>query len=115
MILQGKNTSNWQNPQWRYSPNPAAPAGSSCDVQFSVPSDLTPSVFLYYKLTNYYQNHRRYVKSIDTNQLLGKARSVDDLGSGQCKPLGREGEKGIWPCGLIANSMFNGEWGSEVS
>jgi hypothetical protein len=108
--LPGSTPSNFQAPQWRWVASNTAPNGFVCDVQFSVPQNLEPSVFLYYKLTNYYQNHRRYVKSIDTDQLLGKERTVKDLGDGQCKPLGREGDRGIWPCGLIANSMFNGEW-----
>ncbi|CEH15122.1 Cell cycle control protein [Ceraceosorus bombacis] len=105
--LAGKNSSNWSNPQWRFAPAPTAPNGSHCEIQFSVPEDLQPSVFLYYKLTNYYQNHRRYVKSIDTEQLLGDVRSPSDLSSGNCKPLGAEGGRGIYPCGLIANSVFN--------
>ena len=76
-----------------------------------MPSTLEPTVLLYYKLTNYYQNHRRYVKSIDMNQLLGKYVAPSDLQSGNCKPLGRIGDQGVYPCGLIANSMFNGMYG----
>merc|ERR1719424_1842745 len=34
-----------------------------CDINISVPHDLEPPVYMYYKMTNYYQNHRRYVKS----------------------------------------------------
>jgi hypothetical protein len=71
-------------------------------------------VLLYYKLTNYYQNHRRYVKSIDQQQLLGDVRSPNDLQSGQCKPLGEQEGKGVYPCGLIANSMFNDTFFSPV-
>ncbi|PWN96406.1 Lem3/Cdc50 [Tilletiopsis washingtonensis] len=112
--LPGSTPSNFQAPQWRWVASNTAPNGFVCDVQFSVPQNLEPSVFLYYKLTNYYQNHRRYVKSIDTDQLLGKERTVKDLGDGQCKPLGREGDRGIWPCGLIANSMFNDTYSLPV-
>lgn len=97
-----------------------APSGKACQVDFNVPAELEASVFLYYKLTNYYQNHRRYVKSLDTDQLLGKFRSVSDLNSGTCKPVdqspadvnGQIVNLPIWPCGLIANSVFNGEWKS---
>lgn len=63
-------------------------------------------------MTNYYQNQRRYVKSIDMSQLQGNVRSPSDLQGGSCKPLGSQGDQSIYPCGLIANSMFNGE--SEV-
>lgn len=64
-------------------------------------------VFLYYGLTNFYQNHRRYVKSRDDVQLLGKL-SKDP--SPDCAPYKIENNtnKPIAPCGAIANSMFDG-------
>ena len=34
-------------------------------------------IYVYYQLDNFYQNHRRYVKSRDDNQLSGKYRTVD--------------------------------------
>lgn len=58
---------------------------------------------MYYGLTNFYQNHRRYVKSRDDNQLLGEFGSV----SSDCAPFDRNGEQLIVPCGAIANSLFN--------
>lgn len=79
-----------------------------CLVQFDIPYDLDPTVLLYYKLTNFFQNHRRYVKSIDQNQLKGQFVSVSDLNSGDCKPITSIGGKAVYPCGLIANSLFNG-------
>lgn len=79
-----------------------------CSVQFTVPHGLDPPVFLYYRLTNFYQNHRRYVKSLDTNQLKGHAVPGPTIGKSNCSPLktGIEG-KPYYPCGLIANSLFN--------
>lgn len=71
---------------------------------------MHPPVFLYYKLTNFYQNHRRYVKSYEPNQLKGKYVSPSDLDNGDCKPLGQINGKAVYPCGLIANSMFNGNY-----
>jgi len=63
---------------------------------------------LYYKLTNFYQNHRRYVKSLDSDQLKGKFVSPKDLNNGDCKPLAIASDgRAIYPCGLIANSVFN--------
>ncbi|KAK0448361.1 cell cycle control protein [Desarmillaria tabescens] len=85
-----------------------------CVLQFSVPRDLEPSVFLYYKLTNFYQNHRRYVKSLDSDQLKGSYVSPSDLDSSDCKPLGTRDGKAIYPCGLIANSIFNDTFSSPV-
>ena len=81
-----------------------------CAIEFDIPADMGPSVFLYYKLTNFYQNHRRYVKSMDANQLKGQNRSAYDLSTGDCKPLGAIDNKPIYPCGLIANSIFNGAY-----
>ena len=83
-----------------------------CFIEFDMPYDLEPTVLLYYKLTNFYQNHRRYVKSLNTDQLKGKFVSVSSLQNGDCKPLARfvndTGTFAIYPCGLIANSLFNG-------
>lgn len=81
---------------------------TQCVIQFDVPADLEPSILLYYKLTNFYQNHRRYVNSLDANQLKGKHRTIKDLENGGCKPVAVEGDRVIYPCGLIANSLFNG-------
>lgn len=83
-------------------------AEQQCVVQFDVPADMEPPVLLYYKLTNFYQNHRRYVKSLNQNQLRGDFVSASSLGSGDCKPLGNIDGKAVYPCGLIANSLFNG-------
>lgn len=80
-----------------------------CLLQFDVPYDLDHTVLLYYKLTNFFQNHRRYVKSIDLNQLKGSYVSVSTLNSGDCKPITSTSDgKAVYPCGLIANSLFNG-------
>lgn len=60
---------------------------------------------MYYGLTNYYQNHRRYVKSRDDDQLLGKLNIPP---SSDCLPFaeGTDG-KPVAPCGAIANSLFS--------
>lgn len=83
-----------------------------CHIQFELPDTLHPPVLLYYQLTNFYQNHRRYVKSFDQDQLSGAFRSNSSINSSDCDPL--EGEvndegvfKAYYPCGLIANSRFN--------
>jgi len=79
-----------------------------CVMEFDIPTNITPTVLLYYKLTNFYQNHRRYVQSYDANQLKGQDRSASTLDGSNCKPLGSIDGKPIYPCGLIANSIFNG-------
>ena len=80
-----------------------------CFIQFDIPYDLEPTVLLYYKLTNYFQNHRRYVKSINMNQLKGDFVSKSTIDGGDCKPITSDSQgRIIYPCGLIANSVFNG-------
>lgn len=83
----------------------------SCIIQFHIVADLQAPVFQYYKLTNFYQNNRRYVQSLDTSQLQGQYVDTSTLGSSNCKPLAVTSDgKGIYPCGLIANSVFNGKF-----
>ena len=63
---------------------------------------------MYYGLDNFYQNHRRYVKSRDDKQLQGK--DIDTVDS-DCAPFDKDGETDMIyaPCGAIANSLFNGK------
>lgn len=87
---------------------------SACHIQFYLPDRIKPPVLLYYQLTNFYQNHRRYVQSFDQNQLKGTFQDNKTISGSDCDPL-RTGKlhandtvsKPFYPCGLIANSMFN--------
>jgi hypothetical protein len=79
-----------------------------CVVEFDIPVDIEPTVLLYYKLSNFFQNHRRYVKSLNSNQLKGQGVSPSTLDDSDCKPLSTINGVAIYPCGLIANSVFNG-------
>ena len=71
-------------------------------------------VYIYYGLSNFYQNHRRYVKSRDDHQLLGALGEA----SNECDPFARYAPdpsnstaiKSVVPCGAIANSLFNGNF-----
>ncbi|KAF9315794.1 hypothetical protein BG003_002640 [Podila horticola] len=76
-----------------------------CTVTFNLPVDLQPPVMLYYKLTNFYQNHRKYTKSLDYKQLAGEASTIEQIRGRKGCPL--ESGELIYPCGLIANSLFN--------
>lgn len=80
---------------------------------FEIDEDWEGEVFIYYGLENFYQNHRRYVKSRDDNQLLGDITSPPD---DDCFPFRRENatsanldedSKFYLPCGAIANSLFS--------
>jgi hypothetical protein len=89
-------------------------AKKQCIVEFDIPADLDPSVLFYYKLTNFFQNHRRYVKSLNSDQLKGKFVSPSSLDNSDCKPLGTIDGKAIYPCGLIANSLFNDTFSTPI-
>ncbi|KAG5645037.1 hypothetical protein DXG03_007216 [Asterophora parasitica] len=89
-------------------------ARRQCIVEFDVPADLPPTVLFYYKLTNFFQNHRRYVKSLSSDQLKGKFVSPKDLDNSDCKPLATIDNIPVYPCGLIANSLFNDTFSSPV-
>jgi len=68
--------------------------------------DWEGQVFLYYGLTSFYQNHRRYVKSRDDKQLYGDLSSRDQDCDPFLNPVNQTG-KVYAPCGAIANSLFN--------
>jgi len=58
-------------------------------------------------LENFYQNHRRYVKSRNDEQLGGEAVSISSLNE-ECEPFDVVNGNAVAPCGAIANSLFNG-------
>ncbi|KAE8444776.1 hypothetical protein EG329_014236 [Mollisiaceae sp. DMI_Dod_QoI] len=82
-----------------------------CTLNFTIPNNMAPPVLFYYRLSNFYQNHRRYAKSFNNDQLSGKAVSPSDIDGSDCTPLTTEVVDGIrkpyYPCGLAANSLFN--------
>lgn len=83
-----------------------------CMKTFNLTEDFEGQVYVYYRLTNYFQNHRRYVNSRDDLQLLGH----DTAPSSDCAPFryhkytdedNNTVEEPYAPCGAIANSFFN--------
>lgn len=99
----------------------------TCSVTFKVKEKMKEPVYFYYQLNNFYQNHRRYVKSKSADQLAGDKISkstaeVDCDPIVTMKDLKRSAETlmGDWteseaksdsivanPCGLIAKTFFN--------
>ncbi|CAA7016258.1 unnamed protein product [Microthlaspi erraticum] len=79
-------------------------ADKSCTRTIIVPKRMKQPIYVYYQLENFYQNHRRYVKSRSDAQLrnVGDERQI-----GACKPEDDVGGQPIVPCGLIAWSLFN--------
>ena len=84
-------------------------SGQICTLQIEIESDMPGPVYVYYGLTNFYQNHRRYVKSRSDAQLRGDAGA--DLSDCDPKMVSRLDSNSPFetsvPCGLIAWSLFN--------
>ncbi|XP_074864596.1 cell cycle control protein 50B [Carettochelys insculpta] len=85
----------------------AGAGGCTCSLLFLLDEPFPGPVCLYYELSNYYQNHRRYGVSRDDSQLSGDAAALTSPAS-ECSPF-RVDPQGlpIAPCGAIANSLFN--------
>ncbi|KAK8056626.1 ligand-effect modulator 3 family [Apiospora rasikravindrae] len=117
-----KNSNTSVNAMWRRETTdhfyPAAnntlQNQTRCILQFDIPEDMKPPVLFYYRLTNFYQNHRRYVSSFMQEQLKGTEVSVDAVLNSPCKPLAGEGQQAYYPCGLVANSLFNDTFANPV-
>ncbi|KAH9981455.1 cell cycle control protein [Lactifluus volemus] len=94
-LRSSESGAQFSQPQYAFVAAADNTSSPQCLIQFDIPFNISPSVLIYYKLTNFYQNHRRYVQSYDSGQLKGK------------HPLAVSGDQVIYPCGLIANSIFN--------
>jgi len=87
------------------------PMNSSCTISIDVTQTMQAPVYMYYRLENYYQNHRRYVQSRTDAQLQGQVQTTySDLST--CDPIISADGSGdpsqlYLPCGLIAWSLFN--------
>ena len=100
-------------------------AVSECSKTFTIASKMPAPVYVYYELTNFYQNHRRYVLSRSMPQLMGK--QIVATQADQCSPIIYNSDLDFvngtalsyvngsqldpnayaYPCGLIAKSVFN--------
>ncbi|XP_006646949.1 ALA-interacting subunit 1 [Oryza brachyantha] len=85
-----------------YIQNPTT--NKSCSRTLKVPKDMDAPIFVYYQLDNFYQNHRRYVKSRSDTQLRDAKKEND---TSTCDPESVLNGTAIVPCGLIAWSTFN--------
>ncbi|KAL2483813.1 ALA-interacting subunit 3 [Forsythia ovata] len=76
----------------------------TCNRTLRVPKRMKQPIYVYYQLDNFYQNHRRYVKS-RSDQQLRSPRNENDTSA--CKPEENANGMSIVPCGLVAWSLFN--------
>ncbi|XP_074310677.1 ALA-interacting subunit 5-like isoform X2 [Silene latifolia] len=80
----------------------------TCSINMTVPKQMKHPVYVYYQLDNFYQNHRRYVKSRNDKQLRSKAHEQSTTNCEPEETAGTDKDKApIVPCGLIAWSLFN--------
>ena len=110
----------------RYDNISACKIGSTCEVNITIEEEMSKDVFVYYRMKNFYQNHRRYIKSKSNKQLKGNWLTESDI-KDDCDPikLNKDLYQGIvglnntplnpndvaHPCGLIAKSFFNDTFG----
>lgn len=91
----------------------------ACTIEFEINDKMLQPIFIYYEITNFYQNHRRYIKSRDIQQLMGEDVSKSKA-KPRCYPAVSVEEMGLFvnnprlsprslasPCGLVARSYFN--------
>ncbi|KAM7524881.1 hypothetical protein LguiA_014783 [Lonicera macranthoides] len=76
----------------------------NCSRYLKVLKHMKAPIYIYYQLDNYYQNHRRYVKSRSDQQLLHGLKKGD---TSSCRPEDSNHGHPVVPCGLIAWSLFN--------
>lgn len=62
-----------------------------CEITLNVPETIPAPVYVYYTVDNFYQNHRRYVKSRSNAQLLGQYQTLENINT-VCDPIRRVSE-----------------------
>ena len=74
--------------------------GPVCIIEVEIAETIEPPIYVYYQLENFYQNHRRYVKSRDYQQLMGEYRTFDEIKS-TCDPITQNSD-------LAVTTSYNG-------
>lgn len=92
-----------------------------CEVKFTLFELMNPPINVYYELDNFYQNHRRFIKSQSSAQLEGKILNTSEIKL-DCDPIVTVKDLGINktfggyllsddapanPCGLFPRAFFN--------
>ena len=99
--------------------------GTETTLEVKIKKKMNKPIMVYYNLDNFYQNHRRYMKSKSIDQLKGKNFTLKEMNKTKnCDPFvtndqmekewafenktGKlEGNDLAIPCGLMAKSFFN--------
>lgn len=79
-----------------------------CKVQIHVEKDMQYPVSLSYGMHNYYQNHRRYIRSrYDVQYRMGRYLFTPQKSTTTCGEIAERDGKVIAPCGATARTLFN--------
>ena len=89
-----------------------------CTFNINITHNMNPPIYFYYKLVNFYQNHRRYVTSQSIYQLHGDSNPD----TSECTPnppweyYWNNGiQQTIYPCGAISGSYFNDTFNATLT
>jgi hypothetical protein len=102
ILLSMSSSSTWEQ-EIRYD-DPAR-LDHVHSVTLHIPKDLDATLYVYYKLTNFYQNNFMYGSSKSWLQFEGEHPDPDDLSS--CEPLLKSNGMILSPCGALPTSLFN--------
>mmetsp|Transcript_23450 Transcript_23450/g.92933 ORF Transcript_23450/g.92933 Transcript_23450/m.92933 type:complete len:426 (+) Transcript_23450:196-1473(+) len=79
-----------------------------CNVTVEVDRKMRAPVQVFYEISNFYQNHRRYVKSLNWEQIHNReVFKQGGLKASDCELLYKNGSRALNPCGLTPNTLFN--------
>ena len=84
---------------------------TTCEFTFAIDEPIKTPVYVYYQLTNFYQNHREYLRSRSNTQLKGnditQYSQLTDCAPKVSLNDSKDPKYFYEPCGLVAHSFFN--------
>eukprot|EP00042_Codosiga_hollandica_P032805 m.213319 g.213319 ORF g.213319 m.213319 type:complete len:375 (+) comp54026_c0_seq3:134-1258(+) len=77
----------------------------TCAISFDIEKEFGDrDVYMYYELSNFFQDHRRFATSVSSEQLRDTKRTPIK----ECKPFDNSPSgRPYTPCGAVANALFN--------
>lgn len=91
-----------------------ASANSAGSFNLTVTETMVPPIWVYYELSKYFQNHRRYVKGFSGMQLKhadspDKFEQIRGEVLSNCEPeqVRHRGDRTLYPCGMVPLSVFS--------
>jgi len=111
--------------EYRYDDECLEKLNGICYFNRTLDKNIDGPVFVYYQLDGFFQNSRRYVKSKNVEQLMGKTDSTEN-----CDPVETNEKAGVLksiegndliasenaiPCGLMAKTFFNDSFNFSIN